>query len=154
MAATDFDFEHGTWTVAHRRLQTRLKGANDWQDFAGRSQTSPVLGGAGNIEDNWLDFPGAAYRAIAIRSFDAGTGNWAIWWLDQRAPHGLDVPVIGRFADHVGSFLADDTHDGRPVRLRFQWHTADPAAPRWEQALSADGGATWETNWIMQFAPA
>jgi len=26
-----------------------------------------------------------------------------------------------------------------------------PHAPRWEQALSVDGGATWETNWTMDF---
>ncbi len=154
MGATDFDFEHGAWTVRHRRLQIRLQGADDWQDFAGRSETRPVLGGVGNVEDNWLDYPGSAYRAIAIRSFDAGTGLWAIWWLDQRAPHGLEVPVVGRFTDGVGTFLADDTHGGHPVRLRFQWHAANPEAPRWEQALSVDGGTTWETNWIMQFTPA
>jgi hypothetical protein len=27
-----------------------------------------------------------------------------------------------------------------------------PDACRWEQAYSADGGKTWETNWTMEFS--
>jgi hypothetical protein len=81
-------------------------------------------------------------------------GTWAIWWLDGRNPHALDVPVIGRFEGGVGSFHADDVLDGAPVRMRFLWLRTDTAMPRWEQALSADGGATWETNWTMDFERA
>jgi hypothetical protein len=36
------------------------------------------------------------------------------------------------------------------VRVRFKWTHDTPATARWEQAFSADDGATWETNWIMQ----
>jgi hypothetical protein len=149
--STDFDFEFGRWRVHHRRLATRLAGADDWEEFTGTSETRPVLGCNGNIEDNELHIASGSYHAIAIRSFDAASGNWAIWWLDSRAPHTLDVPVIGRFAGGVGTFLAEDTHAGRPVILRFQWLRTDTDRPRWEQALSADGGATWETNWTMDF---
>jgi hypothetical protein len=152
--STDFDFEFGRWRVHHRRLATRLAGADDWEEFTGTCETRPVLGGNGNIEDNVLHIASGTYRAIAVRSYDAASGNWAIWWLDSRAPHALDVPVIGRFEGGVGTFLADDTHQGRPVKLRFQWLHTNSDSPRWEQALSADGGATWEINWTMDFERA
>ncbi|MEO8021922.1 hypothetical protein [Polaromonas sp.] len=48
----------------------------------------------------------------------------------------------------------DDTLDGRPIKLRFLWTKAAPDVPRWEQAFSSDGGATWETNWVMTFTRA
>ena len=71
---------------------------------------------------------------------------------DGRAPHQLDVPVVGSFSDGVGIFYADDTLDGRPIRIRFTWRATDPDNPRWEQAFSADHGASWETNWTMDFS--
>ncbi|MEN2710833.1 DUF1579 domain-containing protein [Sphingomonas sp. NPDC092331] len=150
----DFDFQQGRWHVRHRRLTARLAGCTSWKEFTGTSEQRPLLGGNGNIEDNLLHLPGGTYRAVALRSYDPGSASWAIWWLDGRAPHRLDVPVIGAFEDGVGRFHADDVLDGRPVRLRFLWLGTDGAAPRWEQALSPDGGATWETNWTMDFTRA
>jgi hypothetical protein len=151
-APTDFDFEFGDWDVRHRRLKERLAGCEEWVEFAGESSTRPVLGGFGNVEDNLLHLPDGPYRAIAVRSFDRRSATWSIWWLDGRFPDRIDVPVVGRFVDGLGTFLAEDTLDGRPIRIRFLWRTADPLRPRWEQAFSADGGATWETNWIMEFS--
>lgn len=150
----DFDFQQGRWHVRHRRLAARLAGCTTWEEFTGTSEQRPLLGGNGNIEDNLLHLPGGTYRAVALRSYDPASASWAIWWLDGRAPHRLDVPVIGAFEDGVGRFHADDVLDGRPVRLRFLWLGTDGAAPRWEQALSPDGGATWETNWTMDFTRA
>lgn len=149
--ATGFDFEFGAWTVRHRRLTRRLAGCTDWEEFDGTSETRPVLGGRGNIEDNLIRFPSGPYRAIAIRSFDPGTATWAIWWLSEQAPHSLDVPVVGRFEAGTGAFLARDDFEGRPVLVRFLWRNTATARPRWEQAFSEDEGATWETNWTMEF---
>jgi hypothetical protein len=154
MPASDFDFQQGRWQVKHRRLRARLAGCTDWDEFDGTCEQRPILGGAGNIEDNLLHLPDGDYRAVALRSFDSASGAWAIWWLDGRNPHAIDVPVIGRFEGGAGSFYADDVHEGRPVRMRFLWLGTDTGAPRWEQALSADGGESWETNWTMDFTPA
>ena len=150
-APTDFDFMVGSWTVAHRRLNSRLAGCTDWTEFAGTSTTRKILRGFGNVEDNVLHFPEGSVHAAAVRSFDPKTQTWAIWWLDGRSPHHLDVPVVGRFTEGVGSFYADDVLDGRPIRVRFLWHPNGGLQPRWEQAFSADGGSTWEVNWVMHF---
>jgi hypothetical protein len=149
----DFDFEEGSWTVHHRRLQTRLAGADDWQDFAGTCRMWRTMGGLGNVEDNLLHLPDGDYRAMAIRTFDAATGLWAIWWVDGRTPHVLDVPVKGRFSNGVGRFTAKDSFQGRPVVVEFQW-SQTPKGPRWQQAFSQDDGATWEVNWVMEFRAA
>lgn len=116
--------------------------------------TRSILGGFGNLEDNVLSKPDGTYRAVALRSFDVTSGTWAIWWLDGRAPHQLDVPVIGGFVDGVGTFYADDTLDGRAIRIRFVWTRQSADELRWEQAFSADGGRSWEVNWTMAFTRA
>jgi hypothetical protein len=114
----------------------------------------PMLDGAANVDDNVLDLPAGPVRAMSIRSFDRATGTWSIWWLDGGNPKVLETPMVGSFVDGVGTFLADDTFDGRPIRARFLWTRMETGSPRWEQAYSVDGGATWETNWIMDFTRA
>ncbi len=150
---TDFDFFHGRWRVHHRRLDARLVGATRWTEFAGTCEARPLLGGLANVDDNVLELPGGTYRAVTLRAYHAATDAWSIWWLDGRTPDRLDVPVVGRFVDGAGTFLADDVYEGRPTKVRFRW-TVDPLRPRWEQAFSPDAGATWETNWQMQFTRA
>ena len=129
-----------------------MTGCTDWTEFSGTSSTRKILEGFGNVEDNVLNFPDGEVKAAAFRSFDAKSQRWAIWWLDGRAPHHLDVPVVGSFDGKVGTFLANDNLDGRPIVVRFTWHANSGENPVWEQAFSDDGGKTWETNWVMEFA--
>lgn len=151
---TDFDFLQGQWHVSHRRLRERLTGSNQWEVFDGTCSLHPILGGHGNIDDNLLHLPGGDYRAASLRVFDPQSRQWAIWWLDARHPHALDVPVVGEFENGTGSFFAEDTCNGQPVRVRFRWTDTRSAAPRWEQAFSVDGGQQWEVNWTMVFTRA
>lgn len=150
-APTDFDFVIGNWFVKHRRLKERLANCTDWLEFDGEMSTQKILGGFGNIEDNILRFPDQDVRAIALRSYDRHTQSWSIWWLDGRFPGRIDVPVVGNFVDGVGTFFANDTYQEIPIIVRFVWRQIDVDLLRWEQAFSADEGASWETNWTMDF---
>jgi hypothetical protein len=152
--AADFDFFIGSWSVAHHRLKERLAGCTAWEDFTGSCITQKILGGLGNMDDNIIGLPGGAYRAITLRAFNPATGLWSIWWLDGRNPASLDTPMVGRFQDGIGTFLADDTLAGKPIQVRFLWTMSNAGKPRWEQAFSPDRGQSWETNWVMDFTRA
>jgi hypothetical protein len=142
MPSQDFDFLFGEWNVRHRRLKERLRNSDEWEEFAGASATRPFLDGSGNLEDNFIEFPDGAYRAAALRSYDAASDSWAIWWLDARHPQILDVPVIGGFENGVGTFVADDVFEGQPIKVRFLWSDISKDSCRWQQAFSADCGRT------------
>jgi len=146
-----FDFLHGDWKVHHRRLKTRLATANDWYEFDGTSSTRPIMGRQGNIEENLIADPNGSYHAVALRAFESRTGLWRIWWLDQRSPSEIGVPVVGRFVGENGEFMADDVWAGKPIKVRFVWHKRSGGSPLWEQYFSDDAGCTWELNWSMRF---
>ncbi|HET7842799.1 MAG TPA: DUF1579 family protein [Xanthomonadales bacterium] len=144
----DFDFEFGEWRVHHRTL------AKDgtWLEFDGTCTTRPAMDGAANVEEHVFERPAGRSHGMAIRAYDAATREWAIWWIDSRAPHlALDPPMKGRFDDDVGTFYSDAVVDGKTTRTRFLWTVIDTDHLRWEQSLSTDAGATWATNWIMTF---
>jgi hypothetical protein len=125
---------------------------NEWVEFDGTSSTRKLMDGWGNVEDNVLNSPSGAYRAVGLRSYDPKTGQWAIWWLDGRSPFGpLDPPVQGRFENGVGNFYSNDRLNGKPIRTRYTWSHITPISARWEQAYSFDAGKTWNTNWVMEF---
>ena len=148
----DFDFFVGHWRAHHKRLKKWLANSHEWIEFEGTTLTQTILGGFGNLDDNVLEAPTGTYRAATLRSFDPKSEEWSIWWLDSRSPKGpLDPPMRGRFHEGVGTFYADNTLDGKPIRVRFIWSKITPSSCQWEQAYSLDSGVTWETNWIMNF---
>jgi hypothetical protein len=151
---SDFDFFIGSWRVTHRRLKERLADNDEWVEFEGTSTVWKILGGFGNIDDNTIDLPTGTYRAATLRAFDPNEKQWSIWWLDSRDPGHLDPPVVGRFDNGVGKFYAEDTFKGKPIRVRYLWTQVTSGMPHWEQAFSPDAGASWETNWIMDFTKA
>lgn len=94
---SDFDFLVGSWRVHHRRLKERLAGNHDWIQFEGTCVMQKILGGAGTVDENVLDFPGDAYHAVTLRTYDPAKRQWSIWWVDGRNPGHLDPPVVGGF---------------------------------------------------------
>ena len=150
----DFDPLFGRWTVHHRRLQKRLEGDTNWDEFSGVSEMRPLMNGMGNVDDNLLELPGGTYRAATIRTFDPETKLWSIWWIDGRNPSTIDVPVRGAFKDGVGIFACEDSFNGKPIIVHYIWSEITGNTARWQQAFSPDGGKTWEFNWDMRFTRA
>jgi hypothetical protein len=55
----------------------------------------------------------------------------------------LSIRRSSALADGVGTFYADDTLRGMPIKIRFTWSHITQNSARWEQAFSPDGGKTW-----------
>lgn len=150
-APDDWGFLAGRWTVRHRKLRKRLIGSREWDEFSGTFVNWPTLGGNGNVGDNLMNAPGGAFRGVGFRAWDPATREWLSWWLDGRDPRKIGTPLRGRFVDGVGTYFSDDEHEGRPVRARVTWSRITGTTARWEQAFSADGGDSWEVNWVSDF---
>ena len=146
----DFDFIMGRWKVHSRSLRERLKGSNDWQEFEGTSVARKILGGIGNIDEITFDRETGPVEGMALRLFDPKTQEWSIYWSSSTTGL-LDTPMIGKFENGRGEFYAQERHENKHVYSRFIWSESTENSCRWEQALSPDGGKTWETNWIMEF---
>lgn len=145
----DFDFLHGRWTIHNQRLVRRLQGCTEWQEFEARQECHPVLDGVGNVDRFVCTFPdGKPLEGMTLRIFDPASRLWSIYWADNRSCQ-LQPPVLGRFEAGRGQFLGDDVLDGKVIRVVFHWAVLGVDSASWEQAFSADGGKTWETNWRM-----
>jgi hypothetical protein len=147
----DFDFLIGSWTVRNRRLAERLKGCADWEEFESTCQARAILGGLGNMDEFTMDRASGRVLAVTLRLFNPANGEWSIYWAASTGNGRLDVPMVGRFKGPRGEFFSQEVFEGRHIFNRFIWTVEAPGSCRWEQAYSADGGKTWETNWIMEF---
>ncbi|HEU5367062.1 MAG TPA: hypothetical protein VFU69_01305 [Ktedonobacterales bacterium] len=146
----DFDFFIGTWKVHNRRLRERLKRSTSWEEFPGTTVARKILGGLGNIEEFTMERASGPGKGMTMRFFDPGSQQWNIYLADS--VNGFDPhPAIGEFKDGRGEFYSHEPFEGKHIFCRVIWSEITPTSCHWEQAFSADGGQTWETNWITDF---
>ncbi len=144
----DFDFLLGSWEISNRRLKQPLTASNDWDEFPSTSVCRGVFDGAANFDE--ISITARGFSGLTLRLFDPERKEWSLYWASSRDGR-LQPPVVGRFADGVGTFYSHETYNGTDITVRFIWSDITPQSARWEQAFSAEGGKTWETNWIMEF---
>ena len=144
----DFDFFFGTWEIHHKRLRERLKGSTSWEEFHSATTARPTLGGLGNMDETSMVRETGRVEGMTVRFYNPNTHEWSIYWADSVNGFG-PVPMVGKFHDGRGVFYSQETFGGQHIFVRFIWSNISATTCRWEQAFSVDGGATWETNWIM-----
>ena len=80
------------------------------------------------------------------------TRQWSIYLLDVDKGSLPMPPVVGGFTGNRGEFYDQETYKGRAIFVRYVWLNLSPTSARMEQSFSADGGTTWETNWICELS--
>jgi hypothetical protein len=143
----DFDFELGSWKIHLKRLLHPLTGSNSWVEFDGTSVTRKLWDGRSQIEQFETDGAAGHIEGLTLRLFNPQSHQWRLYWANSKIGI-LDPPQIGRFTNGVGEFYAQDTVDGKVILIRFVWSKTTSNSPHFEQSFSADGGKTWEVNWI------
>jgi hypothetical protein len=149
----DFDFFIGIWNVHHRRLRERLKGSDSWEEFDSISVARKVLNGMGNFDEIVMEREsGQVIAGVTLRLYNPISHEWSLYWADS-VSSTLQVPMVGKFdrENGRGEFFSQEMFEGRHIYSRFIWSAITHDSCRWEQAFSADGGKSWETNWIMDF---
>jgi hypothetical protein len=148
--AGDLNFLAGAWTIRNRRLKQRWSALPEWESFDGESTCWTVLNGLGSIEE--LRIPPGQPRGLGIRLLDTQTGLWPDCWTSCGVGAVAPPPMRGTFDGGVGTFIATDDRDGEiPIWSRGVWDRITASSCRWHQALSRDGGRTWEDNWFMDW---
>lgn len=148
----DFDFLIGNWKAHVRRLPDRLVGSNNWIEYNGISNHKKLLDSNANFEEFDVDNPEKHLhiKAQTLRLYNPDSHQWSIYLLDLDKGVLSVPPVVGEFNENRGEFYDQEQYKGRAILVRYIWLNISPKSARMEQAFSADGGKTWETNWICE----
>lgn len=145
----DFDFEIGAWRTRLKRLVDPLSGSKTWVDYEGTTVVRKILGGRANLVELDVQGPAGRIEGLSLRLYDPQTRQWSLNFSNIKTGT-LSPPSIGSFSNGRGEFYSKETLDGRPILVRFVISDITADSCHFEQAFSADGGKSWEVNWIAE----
>ena len=149
-----FDWDLGTWQIQIARLVHPLSGSTTWTQMEGTTTNTPFWNGRGNLAEVQADGPTGHLELLALRLYNPVSHEWTTSFATSgvgslNTPTGR--PIIGSFKDGRGEFIDQEPFNGRTILVRFRIWPVDANHAQSEQAFSADGGKTWETNWINHY---
>lgn len=150
----DFDFLIGDWKAHVRRLPDRLNGSNTWVEYDGISNHKKLLDSNANFEEfevYSLDKK-LHIKEQTLRLYNPEARQWSIYGIDLDKGTLNYPPVVGQFNGGRGEFYNQQTYKDRVILVRYVWLNISPTSARMEQSFSADGGKTWEVNWICELS--
>ena len=148
-AAHDFDWEVGTWATQVRVLRNPLSGKPaEWAEYRGRSVVKPLMEGRWSFVELSVSGRAGTNQGGSLRLYNPQTQQWSLNFASG-SDGMLTAPVFGGFnSAGRGTFYGSDRLDGRAILVRFIITRPSSNEARFEQAYSADGGLSWEDNWI------
>ncbi|GAM97301.1 hypothetical protein U91I_00926 [alpha proteobacterium U9-1i] len=144
----EFDFLNGEWRITHRRLTA----PDTWDTFEGEATCFGILGGVASVEE--LRIPARNFSGMGLRILDVEARVWSDFWVNAKSGVLTTPGTTGGFIDGAGLFMSDDMDGDTPIIVRGLWDRITPISCRWSQAVSRDGGASWQDNWLMEWTRA
>jgi hypothetical protein len=119
----------------------------------GVSVDKPIWNGRANVVELESDGPSGHLELLSLRLYNPQSRQWNLYF--ATSPVGvLSDAMTGDFHNGHGEFFAQTTVNGRTVLARFTVAKLSDTSALSEQAFSADGGKTWEVNWINRYTRA
>ena len=143
----DFDFEIGTWKTHLKRLVHPLSGSSTWVELEGTSVVRKVWNGRANLVELEVDGPNGHVEGLSLRLYNPEAHQWSLNFANSSGGT-MSLPTIGAFSNGRGEFYDQETFNGKTILVRNVWSDITADSCRFEQSFSADGGKTWEVNWI------
>lgn len=140
----DFAFLDGRWRIRHLKRR-----GNAWDRFDGEARCWSLLGGIGSVEE--LLIPARDFSGLGLRLLDVAQRRWSDHWVNAKSGVVGTPGQGGSFENGAGLFLSTDEEGGRTLMSMGIWDRIAPGQCRWRQVLSADGGRTWEHDWVMHW---
>jgi hypothetical protein len=148
----DFDFLIGEWKAHLRKRLNPLTGSIKWVEYDGTSRTHKLWDDRANTEEFEVEGPEDKrhIKAQTLRLYNPETREWSIYLVDAAKGTLSLPPTIGHFTDGRGEFYDYEEFNGRWIFVRYVWTSPSPNSATMVQSFSADGGKSWEANWICE----
>jgi hypothetical protein len=146
----DFDFQFGTWKVHVSRLVHPLSGSTTWAQYDGTHTVQKIWNGRANLGVLEIDGSAGHIEGLSLRLYHPQSHRWSANFSNSKDGN-LGKASFGEFKNGRGDFYDQESYNGRSICVHTITSDIRPNSYRDEQAFSADGGKTWEVNWIATY---
>ena len=132
------DFWIGEWEASY---------VNNAAPAKSRNRVTKILDGCAILEE-FTGAPGIALDGRSYSVFDRATGEWKQTWVDNSGGY---LDFVGTVVDGERVFARQLRRQGKTIRQRMVFRDVKPESFKWLWQRSDDDGATWQTNWEIDY---
>ena len=132
------DFWIGEWELSY---------VEDGQPRKSRNRITKTLDGCVVLEE-FSGAPGTKLDGRSVSTYDRLTRRWKQTWVDNSASY---LDFNGGLEDGRMVFARQMQRDGKTVGQRMVFGDVQRDSLKWLWQRSDDGGATWKTQWEIDY---
>ena len=132
------DFWLGDWDLSYAKNGQVVHSAN---------RITRVLDGCVILEE-FTGAPGTALDGRSVSTYDPAVSRWKQAWVDNQ---GSYLDFDGEIAPGEVTFARSFTREGKKTMQRMIFRDIKRDSLKWLWQQSTDGGATWSTQWEIDY---